>query len=223
MKHKPKISVIVPVYNQELYIGRCLRSLLHQSIDHSEYEILVVNDGSDDLTGYALDQFCDPYDSVVKVITNKKNKGLPASVNMALKASIAAYVVRVDSDDFVNFNFLNFLQHYLETNKHADAVACDYLLVDNDESEIRRCNCDKDPIACGIMFHKDSVFDVGLYDESFLCNEERELRIRYEKKYNIHRLAIPLYRYRRHGNNLTNDNKTMDFYNKNLTKKHGSA
>ena len=102
---KPLISVIVAAYNQERYIGRCLRSLLHQTLDHSKYEIIVVDDGSTDKTPYALNLFCDPKNSVVKIITNEVNLGLPASLNLAIKASKSEYLVRVDSDDFVNENF----------------------------------------------------------------------------------------------------------------------
>ena len=100
-----KVSVIVAVYNQERYIGRCLRSLLHQTLPHDAYEVIVVNDGSTDKTGYALDIFSDPADSVIRVITNKVNLGLPASINRGIKAARAPYIVRVDSDDFVNPEF----------------------------------------------------------------------------------------------------------------------
>ena len=54
---KPKISVIVATYNQEKFIGRCLRSLLHQTLPHTDYEIVVINDGSSDKTGFALNYF----------------------------------------------------------------------------------------------------------------------------------------------------------------------
>ena len=218
----PKISVIVAVYNQEKYIGRCIRSLLHQSLPHSDYEIIVVDDGSVDLTSYALDLFCDPFDSMVKVFTNKSNKGLPASVNKALMKAQAPFVVRVDSDDFVNSNFLNFLSAYLEMNTEVDAVACDYLLIDDMENELRRCNCDEEPIACGILFKKKHLFEIGLYDESFRYNEELDLRIRFEKKFKIKRLDMPLYRYRRHENNMTNDTINMNHHRKNLVAKHGT-
>ena len=99
-----------------------------------------------------------------------------------MRIARAPYVVRVDSDDFVNKNFLNFLHYYLEENDHVDAVACDYLLLDDEERELKRCNCYEEPIACGIMFRKDHLFDIGLYDESFHYHEERELRIRFEEK-----------------------------------------
>ena len=70
---KPLVSIIVSAYNQERFIGRCLRSLLHQTIPHNNYEIIVVNDGSTDKTAYALELFCDPKNSVIRVINNEKN------------------------------------------------------------------------------------------------------------------------------------------------------
>lgn len=217
----PKVSVIVAVYNQEKYIGRCLRSLLHQTMPHGDFEVIVVNDGSFDRTSYALDLFQDPSGSIINVINNEANCGLPASINRGLRAARAPYVVRVDSDDFVNINFLTVLHYYLESNNYADAVACDYLLLDDEENELGRFNCISDPIACGIMFRKEQLFDIGLYDESFTHHEDRELRIRFEQKYKIHRLELPLYRYRRHENNLTNNALEMERHGKRLVAKHG--
>ena len=217
---KLKISVIVATYNQEKFIGRCLRSLLHQTLPHAEYEIVVINDGSNDKTGFALELFCDHNDSIVKVLTNKSNVGLPSSLNRGLENAKGKYIVRVDSDDFVNTNFLNFLLCYIETNKSADAVACDYLLLDDRENELKRCNCEKEPIACGILFKKEHLFNIGLYDEKFRIWEEKDLRIRFNEKYKIERLNIPLYRYRRHDKNLTDDVELTKHYQINLEKKH---
>ena len=76
-----------------------------------------MNDGSNDKTAYALELFCDPKNSVIRVINNEKNLGLPASLNRGIRAARAEYLVRVDSDDFVNMNFLNFLYFYLETTR----------------------------------------------------------------------------------------------------------
>ena len=220
-KKKKKISVIVSTFNQERLIGRCIRSLLHQTLPRSFYEIIVVNDCSTDRTRYAIDLFIDPFNSLVKLINNNKNIGLPASVNKALKISQAEHVVRVDSDDFVNTNFLNFLLCYLEMNKEADAVSCDYLLVDDNEKELRKCDSRKEPIACGIMFQKKHLSKLGFYDETFLCIEEQELMIRFKKEYNLHHLNLPLYRYRKHDKNMTNDKRMMKKYKKKLSLKHG--
>ena len=108
----------------------------------------------------------------------------------------------------------------MEHNKYMDAVACDYLLVDDEEEVLERKNCLEDPIGCGIMFKSSHLFEIGLYDEDFQLNEERELRHRFEKKYQIHRLELPLYRYRRHQNNITNDLESLEHHAKKLKAKH---
>ena len=219
----PLVTVIVAVYNQEKYIGRCLRSLLNQSMSHEDYEVVVVNDGSTDLTSYALTQFCDPTDSVIRVLTSIKNNGLPHSVNRGIQAALGEYIVRVDSDDFVNRNFLLFLHEYLRSNPKIDAVACDYLIVSEDEEVIERRSSAKDPIACGILFRKQDLVAIGLYDEDFLAREEEELRIRFEKRHKLCHLNMPLYRYRQHVSSLTRDEAKMQAFKEKLENKHGDV
>ena len=216
MKKRVTVSIIVPAYNQEKHIGRCLRSLLAQDFHKDQYEIIVINDGSKVKTSYALELFKND----IVLINNKKNKGLPYSLNQGIKKSKSQFIVRVDSDDYVNVNFLKFLSFYLEQNNNFDAVACDYLMVNNDEDIIARKNCIKEPIACGIMFRADQLIAIGMYDEKFLLNEEKDLRIIFEKKYKIIRIELPLYRYRMHENNNTKDKKKMKLHLKNLKKKH---
>ena len=217
---KPLVSVIVAAYNVEKYIGRCLRSLLNQTASRTDYEIIVVDDGSEDATGYALTLFCDPNGSMVRVITNPNNCGLPAALNTGITASQAKYIVRVDADDFVNRNFVMFLLEYLETNPEADAVACDYLLIDANEKVIRRGDGMEEPIGCGIMFRREQLLELGLYDETFLRHEEKDMRLRFEQKYILKQLSIPLYRYRRHETNITNDLAKMEFHETLLRAKH---
>tara|TARA_B100001093_G_scaffold516522_1_gene595484 strand:- start:423 stop:1067 length:645 start_codon:yes stop_codon:yes gene_type:complete len=211
------ISVIIPVLNQEKFIGRCLRSILQQTLDRNFYEILVVNDGSTDKTSYALELF----GKEITVINNKKNIGLPASVNKGIKKSKGKYIIRLDSDDYVNENFLNILFVYITSNQ-ADAVSCDYLIVDDNENVIKKENCLRKPIGCGILFQKAHLENIGLYDNKFLYQEDKELRLRFEKKYKISRLNLPLYRYRMHTSNMTKNKNKMKDYQKKLLIKHKS-
>jgi len=208
MKDEKTISVIIAVYNQEKYIGRCLRSLLRQNIDLSQLEIIVVDDGSTDNSAYALQLF----DGDIIAVSHECNKGLPSAVNTGLKNASGKYIVRVDSDDYVNENFLCILKSYLDFNLSSAAVGCDYFIVDEFENVISRKNSAEDPIACGIMFRRNAIDDVGLMDEEFHLNEEKEYRNRFEKQFVIDHLCIPLYRYRRHEGNITNDLEKMKFY-----------
>lgn len=214
-------SVVVPTFNAELFIGRCLRSLLHQSVNKNSFEIIIIDDGSNDRTSYAISQFCDPYESLIKVITNDENIGLPASLNKGILAAKGDYLVRVDSDDYVSAHFIEFLRYYLDSNNSANAVACDYVTVDDNENILSRFDSSKMPIGCGIMFHKDKLIESGMYDSEFLCHEERELRFRFEKKYNIEHLRLPLYRYREHENSITKNSNLMQKYKDKLISKHG--
>lgn len=201
-----KISVIIPCYNHEKFIGRCLRSILDQTLDKKNYEIIVIDDGSKDNSKKIIKNF----ESEIKLIKNKKNRGLPYSLNIGIRSSKAKYIVRLDSDDYVNKNFLYFLLEFIERNSdNFDAVCCDYIEVDDQEKIISRKNCIKDPIACGIIFKTSHLIKLGLYNEKFLLREDVELRKRFERKYKILRLQLPLYRYRRHSKNITNNKKRL--------------
>jgi GT2 family glycosyltransferase len=215
----PTISVLVPAHNQEKYIGRCLRSLLSQNFARDAFEIVVIDDSSQDRTPFALELFKDE----ILLVRNETNLGLPSSLNRGIRAASAPYVVRVDSDDYVNAEFLPILHLFLSNNRYMDAIACDYLVVDDREEVLERKNCIEDPIACGIMFRTEQLIDIGLYDESFLLHEDRDLRFRFLQKYKIHRLELPLYRYRRHGANITNNAEHMAHYMTRLIQKHGEG
>lgn len=210
------VSVIVAAHNEERYIGRCLRSLLSQRFTRDKYEIVVVDDGSTDRTAAILDTFGDD----ISVLRNDKNLGLPASLNRAITSTHAKFVVRVDADDYVNSAFLDVLYMFLADNPQFDAVACDYLLVDDREEVIGRRDAMKEPIACGIMFRTEQLIDIGLYDESFLRHEDRDLRVRFLDRYSIQHVPLPLYRYRRHDENITNDTDAMQHHEKRLEAKH---
>ncbi len=213
---KAEISIIVPVWNQEKLIGRCIRSLLAQTINKNLFDIIVINDGSTDQTDFSLQLFEDE----IKIIRNDKNIGLPASLNKALKEIKTPYFIRVDSDDYVSKDFIYFLYNFALQNPYMDAIACDYNIVNDNQEVLDRKNCLKDPIACGILFRTDQIVDIGLYDENFLLHEDQDLRIRFLQKYHIHRLELPLYRYRHHDKNMTKDKKLMEHYKNLLLKKH---
>lgn len=95
-----KVSIIVPIYNVEKYLDRCMQSLLNQTL--KEIEIVLVDDGSPD----NCPKMCDEYakkDSRVKVV-HKQNAGLGYARNSGLENATGEYVAFVDSDDYVDIN-----------------------------------------------------------------------------------------------------------------------
>ena len=211
-----QVSVIIPVHNQEKYVGRCIRSLLKQTFSGENYELIVINDGSTDNSVEALT----PFMGDIRYHNNEEQLGLPASLNIAIKKARGQFIVRVDGDDFVHWDYLKILAMHLQLNHDIDAIACDYQLVNDQQDVLHQKNCLEEPIGCGIMFRLDQLIDIGLYDEGFLIREDEDLRIRFLKKYLISRVHLPLYRYRKHENNITGNDHDMQKFQKKLMKKH---
>lgn len=204
-KYNKQISVIIPVFNQERFIGRCIRSILDQSLPLSEYEIIVIDDCSQDDTLKIISKYIDS----INLIKQKVNKGLPTALNSGIKAANGRFIIRLDSDDYVHFEYLNILSLYLKMNSEVDAVSCDYFEVNNKEEILNRYSQDLKSIGCAVMFRIEHLIDIGLYKEGQLWNEEKELLNRFLEKYSITHLNFPLYRYRKHDGNMTNNKKMM--------------
>lgn len=99
-----KLSIIIPVYNVEQFVGKCIESCLKQDIPRTEYEIIVVNDGSPDNSVSIIEQYITP-DNIVRLI-HRQNGGLSAARNTGLKEAKGEYVWFVDSDDWIEPNVL---------------------------------------------------------------------------------------------------------------------
>lgn len=121
-----KISVIVPVYNVEKYLERCLESIVNQTF--KDIEIICVNDGSTDNSRQILDKY-NKYPNF-KVI-EQKNAGLSEARNTGLDAALGEYISFIDSDDFIDSNFLETLYHAAIDN-NAD-IACASIIRENNE------------------------------------------------------------------------------------------
>lgn len=209
------ISIIICAYNHEKWIERCLRSVINQElIDKDDFEIIFVDDFSTDSTQKILKKF--EKEKKLIVLKNKENIGLPASINRAMQDCSGRYVVRVDSDDYVQRTFLYHMKFFLDFNRHYQAVCVDYLKVNKNEEVIERKNAIKDQIACGVMFRKECLFDIGLYNEKFTMREGHELRKRFEENFKIGHLELPLYKYRDHPDNRTKNTKTLKVFDKKL-------
>ncbi len=100
-----KISVIVPVYNVEKYLSRCLESLLNQT--YQDYEIICINDFSPDNSAALLAQFEAMYPDKIRVLSNERNMGLGRTRERGLSEARGEYVLFVDSDDYVKNDYID--------------------------------------------------------------------------------------------------------------------
>lgn len=116
------VSVVVPVYNVEKYIERCLDSLVRQNFGY-KYEIIIVNDGTKDNSMTIADRFASEYD-FIKIIT-QQNAGLSAARNTGLANARGKYIAFVDSDDFVSPFYISEM-YTLAVKNNADIVQCRY-------------------------------------------------------------------------------------------------
>ena len=117
-----KLSIIVPVYNVEKFLPRCLDSLLRQSIEEGEYEVICVNDGSPDGCAQILEEYKQNHSNVFKVIT-QENKGLGEARNAGMKIAQGEWIVFIDSDDYVIDNaFRYLLDHFCQDKEGEDKI-----------------------------------------------------------------------------------------------------
>ena len=220
------VTVAVCVYQQKNWLHRCLRSLSTQTMDKSKYQVIVVNDDPNERLEDVIEVFEEHLN--IKLINNGKNLGLPTSLNKILKTSMAKYFVRVDCDDYVSSHFLYVLSNFLKSNSgprvmntdcNYQAVACDYFKVNDTAELLSRHNSKDEFVACGIMYTYESLANLGFYDDSFKMREGHDLNKRFLEEYKMYHLRMPLYRYRLHGENRTNDVEATEKYDNKLEKK----
>lgn len=125
------ISVVVPVYNVEQYLERCIKSLSEQT--YKDVEIILVDDGATDNSG----RICDEWglkDSRIVVI-HQENKGLSGARNTGMEKASGEYLLFVDSDDFVEKDYVLKMAEEA-VNNHSDIVFCNYRFVDESGEKI---------------------------------------------------------------------------------------
>jgi glycosyltransferase involved in cell wall biosynthesis len=214
-----KVSIIITSYNREEYLSRAIRSALAQRFAREEFEVVVVDDGSTDHSP----QIARDYGNEIIFIRHDVNQGLPFARNTGIRRARGRYVVNLDSDDYIHEDLIYVEHLHLALNPHWGAVSCDYLLVGEDERHISRVSGASKPIACGMMFKKDALISIGLYDENFLLCEDQELRLRFMQRFHIGHVELPLYRYRQHKDNLSNNHDMVDFYNSQIVRKYSNG
>jgi glycosyltransferase involved in cell wall biosynthesis len=171
-RNKPDITVLMPAYNAEKYIGTAIASVLRQTF--TNFELLIVNDGSTDQTVRVIRRFHDPR----IVVIDQPNQGVAAALNNGLKAAKAEYIARFDADDIcmperlqVQFEFLSTHPDYFVAGSDADYIDMHNEFVfaytspgyTNDEIQKKKyITCPF--IHSTIIFKKQAVLEAGGYN-----------------------------------------------------------
>lgn len=162
------ISIIVPVYNAEKYLERCVESILKQT--YTTFEIILINDGSTD-SSKAICENYSKQDDRIRIIT-KNNTGVADTRNIGLSVARGEYIAFVDSDDYIDENMLQRMIEKAVAND-SDIVMCGYNIVSN--GVIASAKMDYDESYANYQQIKDSLLylyytdkHVGLYS---LCNK----------------------------------------------------
>lgn len=114
-----KISVIVPVYNVEAYLERCVESILQQTYAH--FELILINDGSTDSSGQICDHLASQYENIK--VYHIENAGVSNARNMGIQLATGSWVTFIDSDDFVTQDYLATLASAVERVNVGFAIA----------------------------------------------------------------------------------------------------
>lgn len=144
----PKISIIVPIYNAERYLSKCIDHILSQTL--SNFEVLLINDGSTDNSA----QICENYankDSRIKII-QKINGGVSSARNVGLRKSNGEWICFVDSDDCIEPNYLE--SFGIIDDSVIDLYAQGYRIIDTDKTDIIKKPCDVG------MFNPEEAFEI---------------------------------------------------------------
>ena len=201
MQDKIKISVIVTCYNLEKYIARSINSCINQTLSEENYEIIVVNDCSTDNSMEAIKS----YEGLVKIVDLEKNMGVAYASNAGIRIANGKYIVRVDGDDFINKNFLHTMIEILKWNDDIGFVYCDHIIVSSNNERKQLMNTLEKLLdhGAGVVFRKEYLNAIGLYDESLRNREDYDLILRYIKNFDGYHVRLPYYRYFQRENSLS--------------------
>lgn len=153
----PKISVVVPIYNIEKYVDRCVTSILRQT--YSNTEIILVDDGSTDGSSALCDQYQRSAANVQ--VIHQENQGLSAARNAGTAAASGEYIVFIDGDDYICERFLSTLWGALYRNKAQMAVCGMAVVRDGGSAEPGRRSCRE------TAYSRAEALSVMLYQKQF--------------------------------------------------------
>ena len=188
---KPKVSVIVPVYNSEKTIAKCLDSILSQ--DYTDFECIVVNDGSTDDTDAICQSFNDRFEKIKYIKT--ANCGVSHARNVGIDVAKGDFLIFVDSDDYLLDSSIRFR---IEKMKDDSLVICGYCEDNNDNMFVldeKNTVDNLDEFLLDLFYMRRFGYQGYIWNKMFSSNIVRENNLRFDESiyYNEDRLFVYQY------------------------------
>lgn len=216
MSNSPTISVILPVYNAEKYVCESIDSILNQTF--KDFELIILNDGSTDRSAEIINQYLS-LDSRIKIIHNKENIGLIATLNKGIDLAKGKFIARMDADDVsLPMRFQKQIE-FLNQNNSIDIIGTSYEKFGNDNKTIHLTTNPKQ-IEIELLFHNPichpsvmlrtkSIIEANLkFESDFIHNEDWAFWLAaLSKGLKIANIPDVLLKYRCEGQNITVKNK----------------
>lgn len=206
---KPVISVILSVYNGASFISEAIESVLSQTF--TAFELIIVNDGSDDNTENIINSFSDKRIQYFP----QQHKGLVTALNFGLDKSVGKFIARIDADDCWHQEKLEHQYNFLIQNPTYSLVASSRKYIDTKSQIISKCipssDLDylklKESLGCyniichsSVLFKSDIIADLGYYSESIPHCEDYDYWFRILKSRKAYLIGKPLVLFRIHNN-----------------------
>lgn len=214
----PKVSVIIPAFNAMLYLPETVESVLRQTF--TDFEVLIVNDGSSDNTAQWASQLVDPR---VKLIS-QANQGLPGARNTGITHAQGEYLAFLDADDIWEPTKLEKQVHLLEENPTVGLVYTWSALVDHTgkstgrvfaycaEGDAWKKLIEENVVGCGsaAMVRRCCFETVGVFDRNLRSAEDWDMWIRIGSRYRFAVIKEPLVQYRQHPSSMSKNWQVME-------------
>ena len=207
----PKVSIIITTYNEERFIEKAINSALRQSTPKSEYEIIVVDDGSTDSTRTVVESMIEKNALDVRFFS-KPNGGTASARNYGIKNAKAPIVSFLDGDDTYDSHKIELSLEYMNKGESVGIVYSDYIEQYPDKTQLRlKANFNRELlfrhciISTNSMVRKAAIERVGGFDETFRYVEDYDLWCRIVLSgYFALRVPDPLFTYNNHKASKTN-------------------
>lgn len=183
-----KISVCLPVRNAERTLQKAIHSVLVQSFE--DFELLIIDDGSEDRTNEVIKEFRDVR---IKVVYDVQQIGIAARLNQMIAMAQGEYIARMDADDILMPVRLEKQLKFLENNEHIDVVSSSAIVIDENGERLGIRN---DILIHPTVMGRTEWFRQNPYNESYSGVEDYELWLRVKDKTNFSHISEPLMYYR---------------------------